>query len=49
MNEKEKLSKDFEDLQKRVNISSPSKLVTKRVIEELSVPDNKYRLFTRYS
>ena len=38
----------FEDLQKRVNIPSPAKLISKRVIEELS-GDNKYRLFTRTS
>ncbi|MEM2111126.1 MAG: DUF655 domain-containing protein [Candidatus Bathyarchaeia archaeon] len=39
----------FEDLQKRVNIASPAKLITKRVFEELSTPQNKYRLFTRFS
>ena len=38
----------FEDLQKRVNIPSPAKLIVKRVIEELS-SDSKYRLFTRSS
>jgi putative nucleotide binding protein len=38
----------FEDLQSRVNIPSPAKLITKRVIEELS-GDSKYRLFTRSS
>jgi len=38
----------FEDLQNRVNIPSPAKLVTKRVIEELA-GDSKYRLFTRSS
>ncbi|MBS7614383.1 DUF655 domain-containing protein [Candidatus Bathyarchaeota archaeon] len=38
----------FEDLQKRINIPSPSKLIVKRVIEELS-SDTKYRLFTRAS
>jgi len=38
----------FEDLQSRVNIPSPAKLITKRVIEELS-SESKYRLFTRAS
>jgi len=38
----------FEDLQKRVNTPSPAKLITKRVIEELS-GESKYRLFTRAS
>jgi len=38
----------FEDLQKRINVPSPSKLIVKRVIEELST-DIKYRLFTRTS
>ncbi|MEM2442587.1 MAG: DUF655 domain-containing protein [Candidatus Bathyarchaeia archaeon] len=38
----------FQDLQKRVNIPNPAKLITKRIIEELS-GDSKYRLFTRAS
>ncbi|MEM1544269.1 MAG: DUF655 domain-containing protein [Candidatus Bathyarchaeia archaeon] len=38
----------FQDLQKRVNIPSPVKLITKRIIEELS-GESKYRLFTRAS
>lgn len=38
----------FEDLQNRVNIPSPAKLITKRIIEELS-GESKYRLFTRSS
>jgi len=38
----------FEDLQKRVNIPNPAKLVTKRIIEELA-GESKYRLFTRAS
>jgi len=38
----------FEDLQNRVNIPNPAKLITKRVIEELS-GESKYRLFTRSS
>jgi len=36
----------FEDLQKRTNIPDPTKLVTKRIIEELA-GESKYRLFTR--
>lgn len=38
----------FDDLQNRVNIPSPAKLITKRIIEELS-GESKYRLFTRSS
>lgn len=38
----------FEDLQNRVNIPSPAKLIAKRIIEELS-GESKYRLFTRSS
>jgi putative nucleotide binding protein len=38
----------FEDLQSRVSIPNPAKLIVKRVIEELS-SDTKYRLFTRSS
>ena len=38
----------FEDLQNRVNVPSPAKLITKRIIEELS-GESKYRLFTRSS
>jgi len=38
----------FEDLQKRVNIPHPARLITKRIIEELS-GESKYRLFTRAS
>lgn len=38
----------FQDLQKRVNIPSPVKLLVKRVMEELTT-DPKYRLFTRAS
>ncbi len=40
--------KSFNDLQSRVNIPSPAKLITKRILEELSGED-KYRLFTRSS
>jgi putative nucleotide binding protein len=36
----------FDDLQKRTELPNPVKLVTKRVLEELS-GDSKYRLFTR--
>lgn len=38
--------KSFDDLLKRANIPSPPKLVTKRILEELS-GESKYRLFTR--
>jgi len=38
----------FEDLQNRVNVPSPAKLIAKRIIEELS-GESKYRLFTRSS
>lgn len=38
----------FEDLQNRVNVPSPAKLIMKRIIEELS-GESKYRLFTRSS
>jgi len=47
INEREKSSfKNFDDLQRRANIPSPAKLVTKRILEELS-GESKYRLFTR--
>jgi putative nucleotide binding protein len=36
----------FEDLQKRTELPNPTKLITKRVMEELE-GDSKYRLFTR--
>ncbi len=49
LNAREKKPYDsFEELQRRINIPSPSKLIMKRVIEELS-GDTKYRLFTRAS
>jgi len=38
----------FEDLQNRVNVPSPAKLIAKRIIEELS-GESKYRVFTRSS
>jgi len=47
INERErKPFENFEDLQKRTSIPDPAKLVTKRIIEELS-EESKYRLFTR--
>jgi putative nucleotide binding protein len=36
----------FDDLQKRTELPSPAKLITKRIMEELE-GDSKYRLFTR--
>ncbi len=36
----------FEDLQKRVNIPDPARLVARRILKELS-EDEKYQLFTR--
>lgn len=38
--------RSFEDLQKRTNVPNPAKLVSKRVVEELTAK-SKYRLFTR--
>ncbi|MCW4055152.1 MAG: DUF655 domain-containing protein [Candidatus Bathyarchaeota archaeon] len=47
INERERTPfENFEDLQKRTSIPDPAKLVTKRIIEELS-EESKYRLFTR--
>jgi len=47
INERERTPfKGFDDLQQRANIPSPAKLVTKRILEELS-GESKYRLFTR--
>ena len=37
---------NLEDLQNRANMPNPSKLITRRILEELS-GDSKYRLFTR--
>jgi len=49
LNEREKKPfESFEDLQRRINIPNPVKLLTKRIIEELS-GDSKYKLFTRPS
>ncbi len=36
----------FKDLQERTNIPDPSKLIAKRIVEELE-GESKYRLFTR--
>ena len=38
--------KDFEDLQKRVNLPNPVKLLTRRILEEIS-GESKYNLFAR--
>jgi putative nucleotide binding protein len=47
INEREKRPfESYEDLQRRTELPNPVKLVTKRVLEELS-GDSKYRLFTR--
>lgn len=47
INEREKRTfESYDDLQKRTELPNPVKLVTKRVLEELS-GDSKYRLFTR--
>jgi putative nucleotide binding protein len=47
INEREKRPfESYDDLQKRTELPSPVKLITKRVMEELS-GDSKYRLFTR--
>lgn len=47
INERErKPFESYDDLQKRTELPSPVKLITKRVLEELA-GDSKYRLFTR--
>lgn len=47
INERErKPFENYGDLQKRTELPSPVKLITKRVLEELA-GDSKYRLFTR--
>jgi len=47
INERErKPFQSLKDLQERTNIPDPAKLVTKRIVEELS-EESKYRLFTR--
>jgi putative nucleotide binding protein len=37
---------NLEDLQNRANMPNPSKLITRRILEELT-GESKYRLFTR--
>ncbi len=37
----------FEDIRKRVNMPDPVKLITKRILEELTDAEVRYRLFTR--
>jgi putative nucleotide binding protein len=47
INERERNAfESFEDLQQRTSMPDPSKLVAKRIIEELE-KESKYRLFTR--
>lgn len=47
INERERRPfESFEDLQRRTNIPDPTKLLRKRILEELS-GESKYRLFTR--
>ncbi len=47
LDEREKAPfKSFDNLQQRAEIPNPAKLVTKRILEELS-SESKYRLFTR--
>jgi len=47
INEREKKSfESFDDLQKRTELPSPVKLITKRILEELA-GESKYQLFTR--
>jgi putative nucleotide binding protein len=47
INERErKLFESFDDLRQRTNIPDPTKLLSKRIVEELS-GESKYRLFTR--
>lgn len=49
INEREKKPfESFEDLQRRANVPSPAKLISKRILEELA-GESKYRLFTRPS
>jgi len=47
INERERRPfQNFEDLQQRANIPNPTKLIVKRILEELA-GESKYRLFTR--
>jgi len=49
INEREKKPfESFEDLQRRANVPNPTKLIAKRILEELA-GESKYRLFTRPS
>ncbi|MEM2739751.1 MAG: DUF655 domain-containing protein [Candidatus Bathyarchaeia archaeon] len=38
--------KSFNDIQQRTGIPDPAKLIAKRIVEEISNPEVKYRLFT---
>ncbi|MEM3056603.1 MAG: DUF655 domain-containing protein, partial [Candidatus Bathyarchaeia archaeon] len=38
--------KSFEDLQKRINLPDPARLIARRILEELS-KEEKYLIFTR--
>jgi putative nucleotide binding protein len=38
---------NFQDLKERSHLSDPAKLIARRIIEELSEREPKYRLFTR--
>ena len=42
-----KLFESFEDIKKRTGLPDPVKLITKRILEELSEIEHKYQLFTR--
>lgn len=47
INEREKKAfENFKDLQRRTELPSPTKLITKRILEELA-GESKYRIFTR--
>lgn len=39
----------FKEIQERTGIPDPVKLISKRILKELLVPEPKYRLFTRSS
>lgn len=47
-NRENKLFESFQDIQNRISISNPTRLIAKRIIEELS-STSKYNLFTRSS
>ncbi len=44
-----KLFGSFEDIKNRTGLPDPSKLISKRIMEELTEKEPKYRLFTRLS